>query len=246
MQINHKNADINSCVYAVIQLFGHSPEIVCQLAVEIWELAAQNKVWLVAAHIKCESDVVAHSLSGGTTKIPWSKWLLCPRIMKLVFAPFGTPNIDLFTSQHNKVSTYCSWDLDPAAYARDSLSMDWKNIWGYAYPLMSLIPRILRKILQSRSKILLIAPWWPLRPWFPGLLDLLVDIPAFLPTRVNPDLESLKLTVAIFQQQLIKEGVPEEARQMVLASWRPGTIRVYAAQSVVGLTKSRNIPLRHL
>ncbi len=37
-------------------------------------------------------------------------------------------------------------------------------------------------------------------------------------------------SVAAFQQHLVKEGVPDEARDMVLASWRPSTIRVYSAQ----------------
>ena len=37
-------------------------------------------------------------------------------------------------------------------------------------------------------------------------------------------------SVATFQRQLVKEGIPTEARQMVLASWRPSTVRVYAAQ----------------
>ena len=37
-------------------------------------------------------------------------------------------------------------------------------------------------------------------------------------------------SVASYQEQLVKKGVPQKARQMVLAAWRPGTIRVYAAQ----------------
>ena len=36
--------------------------------------------------------------------------------------------------------------------------------------------------------------------------------------------------MAFFQRQLVKEGIPTGARQMVLASWRPSTVRVYATQ----------------
>ena len=37
-------------------------------------------------------------------------------------------------------------------------------------------------------------------------------------------------SMADFQQCIVENGVPEEARKMVLASWRPSTIRVYCAQ----------------
>ena len=58
-------------------------------------------------------------------------------------------------------------------------------------------------------------------------------------------------SVASFQEQLVKKGVPQGARQMVLAAWRPGTIRVYTVQhstefSVAGVVGSLEVPLRHL
>ena len=135
-----------------------SPRL-CQLALELWEIAVRHNIWLVAAHIKGESNVIADALSRGKINIPWSEWSLCPRAVKQVFNIYGTPNIDLFASKHNnKLPTYCSWDLDPKAVAQDSLSIEWTNIWGFAYPPISLIPQILRKVLQSQSKILLIAP----------------------------------------------------------------------------------------
>ena len=236
-----------------------SPRL-CHLAVELWQLASQNGIWLVAAHIKGESNTIADSLSRGKTKIPWSEWSLCPLVTQQIFAIFGTPNIDLFASRHNhKLPTYCSWDLDPSSLARDSLSISWNNLWGYAYPPISLIPQVLRKVSLSTGKILLLAPWWPLRPWFPCLLELLVDVPALLPQKKNllrlcpgtalyPDLESLKLTVwPISNNSSLRE---EFLNRLDKWSWPPGdpaqseSTKPSTEFSIAGATQSRKIPLR--
>ena len=59
-------------------------------------------------------------------------------------------------------------------------------MWGYAYPPHALLPLILRKILFSPCKIILVAPLWPASRWFVQLLLLLVDCPLTLP--LLPDL----------------------------------------------------------
>ena len=43
----------------------------------------------------------------------------------------------------------------------------------YAFPPTILIPSILARIRQSRCRIVLIAPIWPQRPWFPEVLQLI-------------------------------------------------------------------------
>ena len=52
----------------------------------------------------------------------------------------------------------------------------------YAFPPWSLIPAVLRKLRLSSGVLLtIVAPYWPLGPWFPDLLDLVVDCPIALP-----------------------------------------------------------------
>ena len=67
----------------------------------------------------------------------------------------------------------------------DALSMDWNRIHAYAFPPFHLIPAVINKIRLSQCKIVLIAPLWPDRPWFPELLSLLVLPPVFLPVISN-------------------------------------------------------------
>ena len=50
-----------------------------------------------------------------------------------------------------------------------------------------LIPQVLKKLRSSSGVLMtLIAPFWPQRPWFPDMLDLVVDGPVQLP--LSPDL----------------------------------------------------------
>ena len=68
------------------------------------------------------------------------------------------------------------------AMGTDALLRNWNGWQAYAFPPWSLIPAGLKK-LRSPSGVLLtiVAPYWPQRPWFPDLLDLLVDGPVALP-----------------------------------------------------------------
>ena len=47
-----------------------------------------------------------------------------------------------------------------------------------------LLQRVLSKVRQSRGlELTLVTPFWPQHPWFPDLLELLVDLLFFLPRR---------------------------------------------------------------
>ena len=74
---------------------------------------------------------------------------------------------------------------DQKALSIDALSMDWNRIHAYAFPPFHLIPAVINKIRLSQCKIVLIAPLWPDRPWFPELLSLLVSPPVSLPVIPN-------------------------------------------------------------
>ena len=54
---------------------------------------------------------------------------------------------------------------------------------GGAPPPVVLIPKILIKMSEEPCRVLLIAPWWPGRSWFPRLLELLCAVPIRLPDR---------------------------------------------------------------
>ena len=87
-------------------------------------------------------------------------------------------SIDLFaTSLNHQCCPYFSPFHGPNA-----LLQNWNGWQAYAFPPWSLIPAVLKKLWSSSGVLLtIIAPYWPQRPWFPELLDLVVDGPVPLP-----------------------------------------------------------------
>ena len=64
----------------------------------------------------------------------------------------------------------------------DALIQSWDHLQAYAFPPFSLIQKVLSKVRISHNlELTLVAPYWPLRPWFPDLLDLLVEVPVLFP-----------------------------------------------------------------
>ena len=92
-------------------------------------------------------------------------------------------SIDLFaTSLNNQCCPYFSPFHDPNALGADALLQSWDGRQAYAFPPWSLIPAVLKKLRSSSGVLLtIIAPFWPQRPWFLDLLDLVVDGPVALP-----------------------------------------------------------------
>ena len=80
------------------------------------------------------------------------------------------------------LSIYFSPYHDHIALGTDALLQNWNGWQAYAFPPWSLIPAVLKKLRSSSGVLLtIIAPYWPQRPWFPDLLDLVVDGPVALP-----------------------------------------------------------------
>ena len=96
--------------------------------------------------------------------------------------------IDLFATSGNRhCSIFFSPFRDPLASDTDAFLQSWDSLQAYAFPPWSIIPRVLAKLRVSHgTKLTLVAPYWPQRPWFPDLLQLSLEPPVVLPER--PDL----------------------------------------------------------
>ena len=175
----------NSTVVQYINKQGGTKSIqLCLKTWDLWNLLIQNKIQLKAAHIAGKSNVLADLLS--RTKIRHTEWSLQTSVVQQIFVKLGTPMIDLFASAENrKVQIFCSWLPHPEAYALDALSIPWDNLCGYAYPPICLIPKILHHMNQFRCQLILVAPHWPRRPWYPDLLKMIADYPLKIPNQKN-------------------------------------------------------------
>ena len=152
------------------------------LAAKFWRWCRARNIFPVASYLPGQENLLADFLSRGMCL--QSEWTLEREVFDHLRERWPRLEVDLFASSLTfRLPIYCSRVRDPNAWALDAFAISWSNLKGYAFPPVSLIPKVLRKIQEDRAWVLLIAPDWPRRPWFPLLLSLLDGPPVPLPQR---------------------------------------------------------------
>ncbi|PIK62609.1 hypothetical protein BSL78_00505 [Apostichopus japonicus] len=222
---------------------GTHSEKLCRLAWEVITAAEDSGTILRASHIAGKLNVMADALSRG--HLDPNEWTLEQETCNRIFAIFGKPMIDLFATYTNsKLQTFCSRRFHPQAYHTDAMSLPWDHLEAYVFPPLCMVGQVLRKIRNSKGRFILIAPFWPRRPWFAEIPQLLMDVPASLPdkphllsqrqgTLSHPDIKGLQLVAwklsglpydrEVFQRQLPRwqptlEG--ERPQRLTIPAWR--------------------------
>lgn len=149
-------------------------------------LAESLAIQLSAVHIRGENNVLADMLSRSRLVLK-TEWRLAPETFLWVCAnsPFGPPVLELFANSRNHhLRRYVSPCADAGSWAVDALVCTWPAWVLYAFPPVSILDRVLLKILQERPRrLLLVAPLRPLAPWFPQLRALSLWV-RLIPTHV--------------------------------------------------------------
>ncbi|XP_075325299.1 uncharacterized protein LOC142383412 [Odontesthes bonariensis] len=144
--------------------------------------AAPRLASLKAMYLPGERNQTADLLSRG--KPPPGDWQLHPEVVLNIWATFGRANVDLFASEE---STHCplwfSLTEESSPLGQDALAHDWPEVLLYAFPPIPLIAPTLQRVLQQGHRLLLVAPFWPGRTWFPLLHRLCSGSPWRLPDR---------------------------------------------------------------
>lgn len=153
----------------------------CELAVEIWKYCLERSISLEAVHIAGVENDVADQAS--RRKAEHSDWMLDREIFSQINHRLGPCSIDLFAARHNaQLPVFYSWKVDPDAKAVDAIAQSWsKKGVLYAFPPFSLISRIVDKLVKEEATVVLVAPVWPAQPWYPQLLQKVVQPPLLLP-----------------------------------------------------------------
>ena len=151
------------------------------IAQRILRWAEDLSVVISPQFIMGKHNVLADALSC-PNQILGSEWTLKQEVFEDLCRRWPV-SIDLFaTSQNHRCSIYISPYHDHNALGTDALLQNWNGWQAYAFPPWSLIPVVLKKLRSSSGVLLaIIAPYWPQRPWFLDLLDLVVDGPVALP-----------------------------------------------------------------
>ena len=153
-----------------------------QVSQRLLTWATPHLLSLRAMWLPGDRNQVADFLS--RRKPPPGEWRLHPEVVELIWGVFGRAEVDLFAS---RASTYCplwfSWMEEDSPLGQDALGHEWPSVFLYAFPPLPLILPTLQRVLLRGHRPLLVAPFWPVRPWFPLLRKLCCSSPWRLPGR---------------------------------------------------------------
>ena len=259
--LKNKNVLIRSdsttvCQYVNRQGGTKSPPL-CYRTWDLWNFALENNMHLKAAHILGARNILADQLS--RVRVRPTEWQMHKVVVQTLFQIWGTPLIDLFASKENKqTSVFCSWIPHQDALAIDALSISWEGMFAYVYPPICLIPKVLQHMEQFRCQIILIAPKWPRRHWYPDLLKFLIACPRKLPlwpdllqqpktmiSHPNPEVFSLHawlLSTEVSKRRAFLTSL-ESSFQPLGGQVLNGTTLVNSINSVAGVVQDKLIPI---
>jgi hypothetical protein len=172
----------NTTAVACVQKYGSTKLSLFDLTKELFVWALQRNLTLSATYIPGVCNKVAdHASRSFNADI---EWMLDKGVFQEICKIFGKPHIDLFASRLNhQLPCYISWQPDPFAFDINAFSLNWTDIYGYAFPPFSLLSRTLQKMMMEKSTLLVVVPMWPTKPWFSLALKMLVSVPRLLPKR---------------------------------------------------------------
>ena len=206
----------------------HSPHLV-QLALDFWNWCIQRDIFVVAHHVPGKIPQESRLFVENTD------WMLDPSLIRPFLRHCQT---DLFATRlTHQLPTYISWRPDPKALHSDAFSLNWNRLKGYAFPPFNLIPGLLNKLVTDQTEIVLIAPIWQAQPWWPLLLQLLVQQPFLLPVSTHLLIDPLDpqavhlmyphLYLGIFNMCYKAEGLPTGIANLLIAATRSSTHKTY-------------------
>ena len=136
---------------------------------------------LRAIHIPGRLNRAADELSRQQSRP--GEWRLHPQSVQLIWEHFGDAQVDLFASPEN---SHCQlfYSLTEGTLGTDALAHSWPlGLRKYAFPPVSLLAQTLCKIREDEEQVLMVAPFWPGRTWFPELVLLATAPPWPIPLR---------------------------------------------------------------
>ena len=134
------------------------------LAQEILRWTESLSIRLAPQFLPGSQNVLADALSR-PHQLPHSEWSLNMDVF-LSLRRLWPVQIDLFaTSDNRRCSIYFSPLHDPMSAGTDAFLQSWDGLQAYAFPPVSLLPRVLAKLrASSGTELTLVAPHWAQRP----------------------------------------------------------------------------------
>ncbi|KAK3864567.1 hypothetical protein Pcinc_029750 [Petrolisthes cinctipes] len=195
----------------------------------ILQWAEDHAIQIVTQFVKGSSNVLADCLSR-QDQIISTEWMLHQDICSQLWRLWSYPTVDLFATRLNfRLSNLVSPFWDPMAIATDAFLYNWDHQDLYASHPFPLVRKVINKLrAASCINLVLIAPFWPQKEWFPDLVQASVDFPRLLPHRrdllLQPHVRRFHQALPMLQlaawrlssEFSVTEAIPPELRN----SWR--------------------------
>ena len=226
----------------------------------IWLWCKERDIWLSAFHIPGSENGTADFQSRNFNDN--TEWTLNKRVFDSLCDHFGNFEVDLFASRlNNQISNYTSWRPDPEALGVDAFSLNWSIYFSYGFPPFCLLGRVMNKISSDECDGVFVVPIWPIQPWFPEMLRLLVSPPVVLPfskdllllpsrSTIHPLYPKLRLMACHLSGKVSK--TKEFQRSLVRQSLQHGDVppnhsmRLLSRSGISFVLKGKSIPTVHL
>ena len=170
-------ADNTSALAYIRKKGGVRSRHMCDLAIQIWELALSLRVNLETVFIRGVDNIRPDHLSR-LHQLDWSEnkeWILNRAQFRQIARTWGPLFRDLFASHwNNQLPLYMTWE-EPHTM-RNAFHFRWHH-GDYAFPPFSIIMRVLRKVKADRCRIAIVVPWWEAQAWLPMLKRMLISDP---------------------------------------------------------------------
>ena len=232
--------DNTSAVAYVNRLGGTRSLVLSNLALDLWEWALSQNIFLSAEHLAGRMNVMADWQSRHFTDS--SNWRLCPEVFQALMQVRGPCAKDLFADRLNtQLPRFCSWKPDPMALAVDALQQDWSKEKNYIC-LSPVLPDHestgeVAGIRRGTDTSHAVVAHTGLVSHPPGHVSVVTGSSAheqqspirasrgYTPT--DPEHDSPVSRVACIKRSLQSEDICANASKLILAAWRSGTNAIY-------------------
>lgn len=253
--------DSVSAVAYINRLGGTRSPDLSNLAKKLWMFCLEHQIYLKAEYLPGLKNVCADWNS--RFLVDHTDWKLSVNVFKRLDYLGGPLEVDLFASRlTTQLPSYFSWMPDSGALAVDAFLRHWRDLRGYVFPPFAMIQRVLQKLREERSSIVLVTPFWPSQPWFPTTLELVYETPFLIPASPGllKDIDGwdhpllLNGTLNLLAWRVSGEPTKSLAfrRKLLLSSKNLGPpvhtldTTVFGRDGFVGAWKGTWIPWRHL
>ena len=187
--------DNTTSVAYINNLGGAKNPCISKIINDIYDFCIQKGFRIQASHLCGRLNSRADSLSRKPRVHCYS---LSLKTFTLICKNFSfKPLVDLFASRLNhKVNNYYSEGPDPFASAFDAFITPWPHS-VYAFPPIHLVQQFITTFLnQSIEFGLLICPFWPSQPYFPSLLNIMIDNPLIISASLVENASTLPCNIS--------------------------------------------------